>query len=551
MVNVDRSRGLVLAALGDHKPKSAREVVKATGLTDRAVYAALFRCWKGVFVLRTEKPLYEHERIFKGRGGVTQTTRPYHLYVLRPEGVDSLLLDGRRFVKYAKEYLDVRGGGKKSKAKLILEYLEAHRDSAFFSKDLAEALKDYGVKVRDVMSNVRRFEKRGVVYVRGYKTDNRQTPFKKGYLITWLDQRKHRETAIREAIERTNACLKGGLAGSPLMERVHRIRDVMIEHTQLKELVSFAYLENDLNCGHYEAEHAVKRALQLYPDLKEVKLFGIYRYYHHFSMAEEDLKAALEMKRNYLRIAKGRDNRIGHNWEAVAEWFIDKFTTGAKFLTQNHREGGMDPRRVTLHLIKGVGGRRNSAEVDRVWEVTPGIFAPPITYVLSCKWGLVTKRHVDDFLDVLRWSKEYGVDTPDGRDIKQGVVGVFAASAFNPKENVQLKDGSTISLTQYAARMRLQLLRASDFNQKLHEKGCARNVSVQRICKRAKNEDEVRETLERIWNQPKNAEEILKELLEKNTELYKFEEMLEETTEKTSDPPIEEEAVDKSWLEPT
>ena len=35
------------------------------------------------------------------------------------------------------------------------------------------------------------------------------------------------------------------------------------------------------------------------------------------------LKAALEMKRNFIRVAKGRDNRIGHNWEAVAEWFID------------------------------------------------------------------------------------------------------------------------------------------------------------------------------------------------------------------------------------
>jgi len=227
-------------------------------------------------------------------------------------------------------------------------------------------------------------------------------------------------------------------------------------------------------------------------------------------MSQEDLNAALEMKRNYLRIVKGRDNRIGHNWEAVAERFIDKFTTGAKFWTQNHRAGGIDPRRITLHLIKGVGGRRNSAEVDRVWEVTQGVFAPPITYVLSCKWVLVTKKHVDDFLEVLRWSKEFGVDTPDGREIKQGVVGVFAASAFNPKETVQLKDESRISLAQYAARMRLQLLRASDFNQRLHDKGCPRTVTVQKICRRARNEDEVREVLEKIWDRPDKAEELLR-----------------------------------------
>ena len=105
---------------------------------------------------------------------------------------------------------------------------------------------------------------------------------------------------------------------------------------------------------------------------------------------------------------------------------------------------------------------------------------------------------------------------------------MFAASAFNPKETVQLKDGSKISLAQYAARMRLQLLRASDFNQKLHEKGCPRAVTVQKICRRARNEDEVREVLEKIWNWPDKAEELLKELLERNKELYAFERMLEE-----------------------
>ncbi|MBT0159032.1 hypothetical protein G4O51_03505 [Candidatus Bathyarchaeota archaeon A05DMB-2] len=78
----------------------------------------------------------------------------------------------------------------------------------------------------------------------------------------------------------------------------------------------------------HEAEHALKRALQLYPDLKEIKLFNNYRYYYHSSMSEEDLKAAVTMKMNYIHITKGRKNRIGHNWKAVAEWFIDRFTTG-------------------------------------------------------------------------------------------------------------------------------------------------------------------------------------------------------------------------------
>jgi len=202
-----RSVSQILAVLGDHKPKSARDIVEAAKLSRSAGYSVLYRCWKKGIILRTEEPIYEHERIFKGRGGVSQNTRPYHLYLLAPDDVDSLVVDGRRFVKYAREYLDVRGGGKKSKAQRILEYLEEHKNKAFFSKDIAEALKGYGVKARDIMSSVRRFEKKRQVYVRGYKTDDRQTPFKKGYLITWLDQEKPRKEAIkyrknRQSLER-------------------------------------------------------------------------------------------------------------------------------------------------------------------------------------------------------------------------------------------------------------------------------------------------------------------------------------------------------------
>ena len=47
--------------------------------------------------------------------------------------------------------------------------------------------------------------------------------------------------------------------------------------------------------------------------------FDAYRYFYHESLSEADLSAAVEMKRNYIRVAKGRANRIGHNWEAVAE----------------------------------------------------------------------------------------------------------------------------------------------------------------------------------------------------------------------------------------
>lgn len=523
------SQRLILASLSDGKPRSSRWIIKQTGLSGPAVWNALKRCWQGGLLLRTKESIYESKRVFKGRAGVGRVMRPYHLYVLRPEGVDSLRLDGHEFVKYHRKYLDVRGGGKRSKAQAILDFLKKNRDRAWFSKEIAGSLKDVGVKISDVMANVRRFEKKGRVYVRGYKSEDRQTPFREGYLITWIDSDKPREQALEEAIERTNRALAERSSTSPLIERVYRVRDVIFEHSKLRRIVSFSYIQNKLGCTDYEVEHAVSRALQLYPDLKEIKLFKAYRYYFHTSITREDLNAAIAMKKNYIRIAKGRANRIGHNWEAIVEWFIDRFTTGAHFWSQEHRTKKMDPRRITLHLLKRVGGRRTAAEVDRVWEVTPGVFVPPTTYVLSCKWGLVKKAHVDDFLEVLRWSKEFGVNTPDGRKVKQGVTGVFAGSAFNPKESVQLKDGSKISLSSYTARMNLQLLKAADFNSKLRERGCPSRVTVQKICKIAKDENEVREVLDAIWDNSGRSEEILKNVQAKNKKIYEFEKMLEET----------------------
>lgn len=188
---------------------------------------------------------------------------------------------------------------------------------------------------------------------------------------------------------------------------------------------------------------------------------------------------------------------------------------------------GMDSRRITIHLLKGVGGRRNNAEVDRVWEVTPGLFTQPVTYVLECKWGLVNKRHVDDFFEVLKWSKDFGADTPDGRSIKQGVNGIFAASSFNPNEKVHMKDGAEVSLASYAQRMNIQLLKASDFNKKLHDKGCPSEVSVQSICKVASKEDEVSEMLTEIWDDPSRSKDVLDRIRVKNIGIYEFEEKLQ------------------------
>jgi hypothetical protein len=449
---------------------------------------------------------------------------------LRPAGVDQLENKGSRLVKFSDSVKDPRGGNGKSKAGRILEFLKTNSGKAYFSKEIAEALKDQGVRAGDVMGNLRRYERKGLVYVRGYRGHDHRSPFKEGYLITWVTQNVDRDDALGEAIERTDKTLANRESTNTVIQRIHRVRDVILESTKLRDLASFSYVHSSLGCSEKEAENAVARSLQLYPDLKEVKLFDAYRYFYHASMPEADLNAAVELKKGYARKIGSQRFRVGHNWEAVTEWFIDKFTTGADFLSQQHRTAAIDPRRITLRLIKSVNGRRGAAEVDRVWTVTPGVFAPPVTYVLSCKWSLVHKEDVDDFLEVLKWSKEFGVDTPNGRQVKQGVMGVFAAGAFNPREHVKIKDGTTVALPIYAARINIQLLKASDFNTKLRLRECAPALSVQKICRIAKNEKEVRQILDLIWKDPTSSEGVLRQAEGRNQDLYQFEKSLEMVT---------------------
>ncbi len=505
---------------------SHREVIAETGLSPSAVWNGLKRCWDDGYILRTKSAIFESENVFRGRKGLVTTTRPYHLYLKTPEGKNSVKIEGIEFVSYSEKYLDPRGGGSRSKASRIRDFIMEYSTEAFFSTEIAERLSEHGVKIGDIMSTVRRMEKTRTVYVRGYRYNNRETPFTEGYMITWIDPDKPREQALEEAINRTTEALESRVATNPFIQRVHMVKDIVFEASKLRDVIDFNFIHNKLGCTEYEAERALKRAQQLYPEIRMTRLFGLFRHYYHITLPENERKAILEMKKNYIRKVKGRDNRIGHNWEAVPGWFIDKFTTGAKFWTQKHRTSGMDPRRITVHLTKSVGSRRNNAEVDRVWEVTPGLFSNPITYVLECKWGLVSKRQLDDFLEVLRWSKEFGTDSVDGRIVKQGVNAIFAASSFNPNETVKLREGQELSLTQYANRMNIQLLRASDFNEKLRERGIPNTVTTQKICRVSQNETQVRDTLSELWKSPEQAKIIIRKITNKNQNIFDFEEKI-------------------------
>jgi len=257
------------------------------------------------------------------RGGVVGFTRAVNYYAVN---------DGRElpsnFVRYEDRKKDGRSREIESKASRILNFLKNNKDKAFYSSDVAKSL---GVKSCDIMANVRRFERKGLVYVRGYQSHDHRSPFKKGYIITWVDQNLPRDVAVKEAFKRTNKVLTENPTSNTIHERIRLIRDQLLT---TNELLSLTYFRNLLNCPIDQVKRAIRRAKQLYSDIREVKIFGKFTYYYLDSMKVEDLKANIEMKKNYIRVRFGRENRIGHNWEACVEWFIDRFTEGAEFLKQ-------------------------------------------------------------------------------------------------------------------------------------------------------------------------------------------------------------------------
>lgn len=213
----------------------------------------------GGSILRSEKPTFERKSRFRGRKGFSQNTRSFYFYIVNPKGKESLTKDGIRFISYSEEFADNRGAKQTSKAQLVLDFLSRNADSAYFSKQVYDALKDKGVRMSDVMATVRRYNKLKpfrLVQVRGYKGDEDQTPFKEGFMLTWIDQEIDRDTAVNQATERIEKALHGREKANPVIERVHAIRDLIIESTKLREIVGIQFLQNELGLTEYELECA-------------------------------------------------------------------------------------------------------------------------------------------------------------------------------------------------------------------------------------------------------------------------------------------------------
>lgn len=74
--------------------------------------------------------------------------------------------------------------------------------------------------------------------------------------------------------------------------------------------------------------------------------------------------------------------------------------------------------------------------------------------------------------------------------------------------------------------MNIGLLRPADFNEKLREHKIDKRLTIQKICRVCKDENEVRDALDSVWNEPMKMEELLFNYFCKNQNVYEFEKAL-------------------------
>jgi hypothetical protein len=87
------------------------------------------------------------------------------------------------FIKFKK---DVEKASKESKAKIIYEYLERNKDSAFFSKEIAEALKEKGINPPDIMTNLEDWKEKDWFMFANIEQVMEKLLLKEGFLILGL-----------------------------------------------------------------------------------------------------------------------------------------------------------------------------------------------------------------------------------------------------------------------------------------------------------------------------------------------------------------------------
>ena len=225
-----KTRKVIVGLLSDGKPHTAKEFIKALGI---AAYQGLSRTWQSGLIFRTEYPVRQNETVLSGRLGKNCHLVMYHKCLLIPPNFhdNSLVVDGVKYVRFDRSYLDSRGAGD-SKSDRIRSFLLLHKDRAWFSRELRDEMSsklrpgEREITASDIMSTLRHDQRKRRCCDRGHagNDEDGSKPFQRGFCVVWFDPELPHVKALEKAIN---------LSESPVMRRRKNTVDAAhMEHSR-------------------------------------------------------------------------------------------------------------------------------------------------------------------------------------------------------------------------------------------------------------------------------------------------------------------------------
>jgi hypothetical protein len=513
-VRRSKRTGLILRLLAEKGALSFRDLVSEVRLPERKLSTTLNELCKTRRILRTQ-------------------SRPV-LYRVREGDEKVATFGGREFFAHQKQ----RG---RSKTQRILRWVARNlKDRAMFTTEIREQLNREGLEVRQahIMSALKPCESK-TIYIRGYQMANAQTPFQRGYAITALNPALPADKALDDAIQKTERLLKDQPTRSPVLDAAQKCYMIITDLSKRKDIASSLYVMGKLGLTQHTLEKVLMKTLDLYPDILRVSIFGDenghYGYPHFYNrkmITQEDLQAAMRAKEHYWAKVKKSDDRKGHALEGVV-WRMLEICEKARFMRQKHRQTArsteMHPYRHTVHLIHPVRNRMKNAELDGVWQGDRRKRlggTESVLNMLESKYTLIHRDDLTDFIEKVKWSKEFGADAQnDLRVIKNDVVLWLVGEAIDDKATIQV-GSDMLSVAQYAARLAIKFIKVTDLNKRLSERGW-KKASVRAICKIAKDANQAMAIVDDIWKHPETAKEIITSYTQKNHSILEQERLLD------------------------
>lgn len=406
-----RNSGLEAGLLESlNRPRFRMDLVRELRSSPTTVMDNLNRLWRRGKVMRSRKKV--SVSFVKAKPGVGKYWRKFTSYLwirvdssqMTPSGVVAVELPHTErytlehstrklnvmFISYSKTVVEKAKEGWLSQ-KEILKFFES-RDVGAVASEVAEYFK---VPLGRAGNMLRKMRSKGLLERRGYWNPKlaKETPFMgqiRGYVygLPGTEQAKKR-------IE------QGRGLYSP------HVNAMLVEIRKDSSLKRFTpYTKFDQEIGQYEALKGVKILTQIYPSLTTVTISGQGFVFDKDHFGAEDIERQTRFWKQRISTQKRRTGAIGVFHEGFAQHAVDLALKGMQIKVTFWRRIVRGKEHYDIKLS-------NAKQIDRVLQVDFYYREKLLWrhyYPIECKFykGGATPQHLREFIDKLRFSREFG-----------------------------------------------------------------------------------------------------------------------------------------------